>query len=115
MDNINIERNRGDMMAKDIVEAVRTAELDADKTEKDAYSKKEQIIKNAEDDAKNTSNALIKEAKQRAEAMLKTAKLQSEKLFEKANSEAQEEVKSLQSKAKQKEAEAVKLIYSELF
>lgn len=101
-------------MAKDIVEAVRNAELKANQTEKNAYSESEQIIKKAENDAKVFSAAQVKEAEERAEAMLKTAELQSKKLFEKANNEALQEIAALNSKAKQKEAEAVKLVYSEL-
>lgn len=99
-------------MAKKTVQAVRQAELDAEKMEKEALTKKEEIIAQAHLTAKTLMTSMTKEAMSKAEQALNATKLQTNEIMETSIQKAQNEVLILEEMLKSKEKSAIDLILS---
>lgn len=105
-------KQRGEMMAKETVQAVRNAEMSAAKMEKEALGKKETIIAEAHKKAKELSDFMVKEAQAKADKDIKEALHKSNIILEKAKEEAEKEVGLLIEMAKTKEDAAIDLVIS---
>ncbi len=101
-------------MAKETVQAVRQAELNAANIEKDAAVKSEAIILKAFEDAKLMIAAKTKEALFNADEMKKQAQSEGTDLIESAVLRAEQEILLLKEVVKSKEQAAIDLIISEL-
>lgn len=99
-------------MAKETVQAVRQAELLAAQKEKDALLKKEVIIAQAEQNAKNLITSTTKQALDKAEHNLNTANLRGQEMLQAAGVKAEGEVLIMKEMAQRKEEAAIKLILS---
>lgn len=99
-------------MANETVQAVRQAELKAAQTEKEAVQKKEKILSEAHQNAKELISSMTKDALEKAEKELAAANRQGEKLIEAAIAKAQNEVIIMKEMVKSKEAAAKKLVLS---
>ena len=101
-------------MAKETVDAVRQAELNATQIEKDATVKRDTIILNAEEEAKTIISTLIKEAHNIAELNRRQAQSQVEEIMKEAEFKAEQEIFLLKELTKSKEQETIHLILSEV-
>lgn len=101
-------------MEQKTIETVRQAELAAEQTEKMAASKRDEILAKAKTDAKETMIRMTADAKIHAAEALKAAQVQSEKLQSEALETAKQEIAALHAKAGGREADATRLILSEL-
>lgn len=99
-------------MAKKTVQAVRQTELEAEKMEKDALAKKEEILAQAHLTAKSLTTSMTQDAMKKAEQNLKTAKLQANEIMEASGQRAENEVLLLEEMLKSKEESAIDLILS---
>lgn len=101
-------------MAKETVQAVRQAELNAVNIEKEAAVKSEAIVSKALEEAKSMIAAKTKEALFNAEEMKKQAQSEGAALIESAVLRAEQEILLLKEVVKSKEQAAIDLILSEL-
>ncbi|WMJ88806.1 hypothetical protein [Anaerocolumna sp. MB42-C2] len=101
-------------MANEIVQAVRKAEQEAVKTEKEASQKAEAIILKANDDSKNLIVSMTKEIQAKAQKDLIQAQLQGEELMVTAVQKAVKEILLLKEVVKSKEQKAIDLVLSEV-
>ena len=101
-------------MANEIVQAVRKAEQEAVKTEKEASQKAEAIILKANDDSKNLIVSMTKEIQAKAQKDLIQAQLQGEELMVTAVQKAEKEILLLKEVVKSKEQKAIDLVLSEV-
>ncbi len=101
-------------MEQKTIETVRQAELAAEQTEKTAASKRDNILAKAKADAKETVTRMTAEAKARAAETLKSAHIQSEKLQSEALETAKQEIAALHARAGGRQADAKRLILSQL-
>ena len=101
-------------MAKETVQAVRQAELNAANIEKDAAVKTESIVSKALEDSKLLVAARTKEALFNADEMKKQAQSEGAALIESAVLRAEQEILLLKEDVKIKEKAAINLILSEL-
>lgn len=101
-------------MNQKTIETIRQTELTAEQAEKAAAAKRNEIIAKAETDAKEIVKQMTADAKTRAAETLKTAHAQGEKLQSKAMETAKQEIAALHAKSSAREAEAKRLILSEL-
>ena len=99
-------------MAKEIVQAVRQAEINAAETEKSALMQKEAILSEAMREANTIIATKTKQALSEADRNLILVKQQSEKLLEEATKRAEREVVLMREMAKNKEDAAVNLVLS---
>jgi V/A-type H+-transporting ATPase subunit G/H len=99
-------------MAKETVQAVREAELNAIQSEEEADQKKDTLLLEAQQNAKALISSKTKEAQKNAEHDIFEATHKGEKMIEAANQSAEKEVLMLKEIAKRKEQEAVDLILS---
>lgn len=99
-------------MAKETVQAVRQVELNALQIQKDADLKKDEILINAEQEAKQLVAAKTKQALAKAEQDLLIANQQGMQLIEAAKQKGEKEVLFLKETADLKEQEAIKMIIS---
>lgn len=99
-------------MAKETVQAVRQAELNALQKEKDALSKKETIISESEQKAKALISSMTKQAMEKAEYDLADAYQYGITLVEAAKAKALEESILLKNITEKKEKDAIQLIIS---
>lgn len=97
-------------MAKETVQAVRQAELNAAQKEKDAILRKEEILSKARQDASEMIASMTKDAREKAEAKIKAAELQGSKMLEDAKLKAESEVLIITEMAKRKEEAAINLV-----
>lgn len=97
-------------MAKETVQAVRQAELNAAQKEKDALMRKEEILSEARQNASNLIASMTKDAQEKAAAKLKAAELESSKMSETAKLKAESEVMIIKEMAKRKEDAAINLV-----
>lgn len=104
----------GEEMAKETVDAVRQAELRAAQAEKDAAAKSEEIIKKAQQDAKELIVDMTKEAAKKADGELLQAREKSEKVMADALLRAEKEVLFLREMVKSKEKAAREMVISEV-
>jgi hypothetical protein len=101
-------------MAKETVQAVRQAELNAAQAEKDAIIQRDAMILKAQEDAKVIISTMTKEALNNAELNLKQAQIQGEELLKAAELKAEKEILLLKEMTKSKEQTAINLILSEV-
>lgn len=99
-------------MAKETVQAVRKAELNAAQKEKDALIRKEEIIAEAGQNAKAFITSMTKQALDKAEQDLAAANKRGTELTEAAKLKAESEVLIMKEMAQRKEEAAISLILS---
>lgn len=105
---------RGERMAKETVEAVRQAELNALEKEKEALQKKDAIISEAEKKAKELIDSITKQASNKAQKDLDRAKSRAEEIVSEAKARSEKEILIIKELAKGKETAAIELILSEV-
>ncbi|MDF2539909.1 MAG: hypothetical protein K0S76_2930 [Herbinix sp.] len=101
-------------MAKETVQAVRQAELNAAQIEKDAIEKKDTILSDAQQNAKLLITSRTKEAFLKAERNLELANEQGAQLLQAAILKAENEVLLLKEMVKGKEQVAIDKVLSSL-
>lgn len=101
-------------MAKETVDAVRQAELNAADTEKDAVAKSEAIIQKAQQDAKALILNLTKEVSATAASELEKAQEKNAQVMAEALQRAEKEVLFLKEMVKSKEKGVLDIIISEV-
>ncbi|MDF2539967.1 MAG: hypothetical protein K0S76_2988 [Herbinix sp.] len=99
-------------MAKETVQAVRQAELNAAQKERDAYQNKEAILTEAQQKAKTIITSMTKEAHETAERNMVVANEQGIKMMESAKQKAENEVFLMKEMAQSKEVAAINLVLS---
>ncbi len=99
-------------MAKEIVQAVRQAEINAADMEKGALLQKEAILSEAMREADTIIATKTKQAQSEAEHSLVLIKQQGDKLLEEATKRAEREVSLMREMAKNKEEAAINLVLS---
>jgi len=97
-------------MAKETVEAVRQAELNAAQKEREAFQKKESILSEAQQNAKSMVSSITKEALLKAERNLALANQQGLERMEASKLKAVSEVLLMKEMAQRKEEAAIKLV-----
>jgi vacuolar-type H+-ATPase subunit H len=101
-------------MAQETIEAIRSAELAAEQSERDAAAQCEGILAEAQKQANELYNKMIREAKEKAGSGLETAQRQGDSLAADALRQAENEMDILRKISMNKEQAAVQLILSEL-
>lgn len=99
-------------MAKEIVQAVRQAELNAVEKDKEALLVKEKILSEAQQEAKTLIATMAKRANDTAERALELANQQGVAMIEEAKKRADKEVIIMKEMAKNKEEAAINLVLS---
>jgi V/A-type H+/Na+-transporting ATPase subunit G/H len=101
-------------MAKETVQAVRKAELNAAQLEKDSLLKRDAILREVEEEAKNLISLKTKEAILKAEADLEQAELAGKEIMNKAIVRANQEILMMEGLVKGKEQAAIDLVLKEI-
>lgn len=101
-------------MAKETVQAVRQAELNAAQIERDAIQKKETIISEAVISAKEIISTMTKAAREEAERKLSLANKKGIEMMSEAKIRAEKEALLMQQMAQSKEEAAINLILSKV-
>ncbi len=101
-------------MAIEIVQAVRQAEQEAGKLEKEASFKADAIIQKANEEGKLLVTAMTKEILVNAEKELEQAQRQGSELMVTAVQKAEKEIILLKEIVKSKEQAAINLVLSEV-
>lgn len=101
-------------MANETVQAVRQAELKAAQIEKDADTKKEALLLEAQQNAKLLISGLLKEAQGKADQRVKEADQKSTVIIENAKRKAEKDIFAMKEIIKNKEQAAIKLVISEV-
>ncbi|QHQ61737.1 hypothetical protein Ana3638_13930 [Anaerocolumna sedimenticola] len=101
-------------MANEIVQAVRQAEQEAVKIEKEAIQKAETMIQKANIDAKQLISSMTKEVLAKSQKDLEQAQLHGEELMVTAVQKAEKEILLLKEIVKSKEQNAIELVLSEV-
>lgn len=104
----------GGKLAKEMIEAVRQAELKAQETEKNAEVESSAILRQAEEQANKILEESTKRAKEQAEKKKQEVIRQDEEFTKRLLLEAEQEIAVLHTHAQEKEPEAIRLILSEL-
>ena len=99
-------------MAKETVQVVRQAELNAVQKEKDALQRQEAIISEAEQNAKGLITSITKQALDQAEDNLSAANQKGIKIMETAKIKAESELLIMKEMAQRKEQAAIDLVLS---
>jgi vacuolar-type H+-ATPase subunit H len=97
-------------MAKETVQAVRQAELNAAQKEREANEKKEAILSEAQLNAKTMISTMTKEALEKAERNLTLANERGVEMLEAAKKKAESEVLLMKEMAQRKEEAAINLV-----
>jgi vacuolar-type H+-ATPase subunit H len=97
-------------MAKETVQAVRQAELNAAQTEREANEKREAILAEAQLNAKTMISSMTKEANEKAERNLTLANERGIELLENAKKKAESEVLLMKEMVQNKGEAAINLI-----
>ena len=97
-------------MAKETVQAVRQAELNAAQKEKDAILRKDAILSEARHNASNLIASMTKDAREKVAAKMKAAEQKSSTMSEAAKIKAEKEVMMIKEMAKRKEDAAINLV-----
>jgi len=105
---------QGDRMAKETVNAVRQAELNATQIEKEAEKEHDAILFKAEQDTKAIITSMSKEALAKAKHDLEQAQRQGEVAMETATLRAEKEIILLKEIVKSKEQAAIDYVLSEV-
>ncbi len=101
-------------MAKETVEAVRQAELNATKLEKEAALKKEEMIQKALEDAKTLIATRTREALAHSAKELEETNIASDNLMKEAVLRAEQEISLLKELVKSKKKAAISLVLGEV-
>jgi vacuolar-type H+-ATPase subunit H len=101
-------------MAKEMVQAVRQAELKAAQMERDSAAKREAILNEAQQNAKTLITSMTKEASAKAAKELKSARLKEAETLESARIKAENEVILIREMMKGKEQAVIDLVLSEI-
>ncbi len=101
-------------MAKEAVQAVRQAEMNAADIEKEAIRKKEVIITKAQQKAGELIAGMTSQAATKAEQNLALAEQKGKELLEAARQKAEDEVMLLKGIAKNKEEAAISIVLSNI-
>ena len=101
-------------MAKETVQAVRQAELNAAQIEKDATAEKDAILSKAQEDAKISVTSITKDALAKAKQDLEQAEVQGAELMEFAVQRVEQEILMLKEMVKSKEQAAIELVLSQV-
>ena len=104
----------GENMIQEAVEAVKTAESQADEMLKQAQAKSEEILEEAKKQAAELKKDAEEAASVRAKSRMEEAKAAGEKLLEEEAEKAKREVSALKSLAAQKKGEAVDAVIAGL-
>jgi vacuolar-type H+-ATPase subunit H len=99
-------------MAKETVQAVRQAELNAAQREREAIQKKETLISEAQLNAKTIVSSMSKEALEKAERNLALANERGIEIMEAAKLKAEKEVLLMKEMAQSKEEAAINMVLS---
>jgi len=99
-------------MAKETVEAVRQAELNAAQKESDAAQKKEALLLKTQLKAKDLYTSMTRDAIVKAEKDLSEANKRGAAFMEEAKEKAENEVLLMKEMALQKDADAISLVLS---
>ncbi len=99
-------------MALESVQAVRQAELNAARIEKEASVKREALLSDARQKAKDLVASSIREAQVKADKDLSTAYSRSTRLLEEAQARAEKEVMFMKELVMNKEQAAIDLVLS---
>ena len=97
-------------MAKETVEAVRLAELEAARKEQEALKRRDLIISEAERSAREIVNSTSQQALEKAELRKEAAKNAGTQLLEAAKAKSEQEVLMMKELALRKEEEAIRMI-----
>lgn len=101
-------------MATKIIDAVKQAELEAQKAEEKAALECDNILQNARSQAKKDADAMLQKAKEEAKARLDEARRQGDEIEREVQSKITSQIESMRQKALSRQDEAVQLILSEL-
>lgn len=101
-------------MNQKTIDTIREAELTADQTEKAASVKHDELIAQAKTQAAEIVKQMTADAKTHAAQKSKAAHVQCDKLQSEALETAKQEIAALHAKSSAREAEAKRLILSEL-
>lgn len=99
-------------MAKETVQAVRQAEINAAKMEKEAFQKKEAILENAQRNAGQLVAEMTKKALEKADKDLAAANRRGQERLESSKVKAENEILIMKELAERKETEAIDLVIS---
>lgn len=105
----------GERMAKETIQAVRKAELNAARMEKEAGERREAILAEAQQDARSMITSMTKEAAAKAAKDLSEANHQGEEKVKTARIRAENEVLLMKEIMEEKEEAARKVVLSRLF
>lgn len=101
-------------MAKETVQAVRQAELNAAQIEKDATVMSDELLSKAQEDAMISISSIKKDALAKAKQDLEQAERQGLELMEKAVKSTEKEILLLKEIVKSKKQAAIDLVLSEV-
>lgn len=101
-------------MARETLDAVRQAELNALKLEREAELKKDEIIQKAKEDAKILISSRTQEVKQQASQKLKVAEEQGQRFMEEAVNKATQEIQMLKEIVQGKKQTAISHVLKEV-
>jgi vacuolar-type H+-ATPase subunit H len=101
-------------VAKETVEAIRSAELNAAEIEKDALKKSESIILKARENAMSLKTSMVNEALKKAEKDVSETVQQGEEKIGFVKENVQKEILLLKKMSEEREAEAIKLVLSHI-
>ncbi len=101
-------------MAMETVEVVRRAELLAAQTEKDALTKKENIISEAKETAKKLFSSMTEQAMQDADKKAADTNAMVEQILDAAKQKAEDEVLLMQKNVRGKEQAAVEQVLNSI-
>lgn len=104
----------GEMMAQEMIQTIRQAELDAAKSIKDAQQESELMIKNARDQADLIVTNMINEMQIKADQLIAEANGRNESFLESAVQKAKEEISFLEKNVMSKKSEVIKLVVAEI-
>lgn len=110
----NICNVRGEKMVKETIDAIREAEFSASELEKEAVKKREEILSNAQVQAKTIVASVTKDAMTKAELDMEQARLQGLKLMEIALQNAEKEILVLKEETTYKKNSIIEIILSDL-
>jgi vacuolar-type H+-ATPase subunit H len=101
-------------MAKETVQAVRQAELNAAQIEKEAQQKKDNLLTEAQQNAKAIIISMTKEAQRKAEDKLREANNQAAQLISAAKQRADMEAQLMKELVRGKEQSTIDQVLSSL-
>ncbi|MDR1253403.1 MAG: hypothetical protein LBJ95_00055 [Oscillospiraceae bacterium] len=101
-------------MAKDIINAVKDAELNAQRLEQSANNKADLIIGNAHKEAQNLLESKLKEGKNKANLQLEITNRKIKEYLKKAQEDAVLEAEKMKEQIKEKKSTVVKRIIEQV-